>query len=235
MQAIRRVRTMEFRWALAACLGVMVLGTLKGILVAIVLSLAGLIALANNPRVDEIRRKRGTNVFRPRLAGASRGRGDPRPAHRPARGPHLFRQRGASRREDAGPVAEAVAARAAARRFRDPRSRVHRAQDAGRGRGAAARDGRRDCGSPRSTPRRWNWCSARRWRSGWGASGCTSPWSRRSPRSRRGTRRGLNRCQGGAKRRPMQGRKRARAAPRPPESSRRRSTRRSSRSCTSSW
>jgi len=43
----------------------MVLGTLKGILVAIVLSLAGLIALANNPRVSEIRRKRGTNVFRP--------------------------------------------------------------------------------------------------------------------------------------------------------------------------
>jgi len=40
LKAIRRVRTMEFRWALAACLGVMVLGTLKGILAAIVLSLA---------------------------------------------------------------------------------------------------------------------------------------------------------------------------------------------------
>ena len=65
LKAIRRVRTMEFRWALAACLGVMVLGTLKGILAAIVLSLAGLMSLANNPRVDEIRRKRGTNVFRP--------------------------------------------------------------------------------------------------------------------------------------------------------------------------
>ena len=65
LKAIRRVRTMEFRWALAACLGVMVLGTLKGILAAIVLSLAGLMSLANNPRVDELRRKRGTNVFRP--------------------------------------------------------------------------------------------------------------------------------------------------------------------------
>jgi MFS superfamily sulfate permease-like transporter len=64
--AIRRVRTMEFHWALIACLGVMVLGTLKGILVAIVLSLAGLMSLANNPRVDEIFRKPGTNVFRPR-------------------------------------------------------------------------------------------------------------------------------------------------------------------------
>jgi MFS superfamily sulfate permease-like transporter len=65
LRAIRHVRMMEYRWALAACLGVMVLGTLKGILVAIVLSLAGLMSLANNPRVDEVRRKRGTNVFRP--------------------------------------------------------------------------------------------------------------------------------------------------------------------------
>jgi sulfate permease, SulP family len=66
MLAIRRVRTMEFRWALMACLGVMTLGTLKGILVAVVLSLLGLMRLTYNPRVDEIRRKPGTNVFRPR-------------------------------------------------------------------------------------------------------------------------------------------------------------------------
>jgi MFS superfamily sulfate permease-like transporter len=65
MAGIRRVRTMEFRWALFACLGVMVLGTLKGILVAIVLSLVSLMALANDPRVHEIRRKPGSNVFRP--------------------------------------------------------------------------------------------------------------------------------------------------------------------------
>jgi MFS superfamily sulfate permease-like transporter len=44
----------------------MVLGTLKGILLAIVLSLAGLMWLANDPRVYEVRRKPGTNVFRPR-------------------------------------------------------------------------------------------------------------------------------------------------------------------------
>ncbi len=73
MAAIRRVRTMEFRWAVVACLGVMMLGTLKGILVAIVLSLVGLMSLANNPRVDEIRRKPGTNLFRPR---SSRHPGD---------------------------------------------------------------------------------------------------------------------------------------------------------------
>ncbi len=66
MAAIRRVRTMEFRWALVACLGVMMLGTLKGILVAIVLSLLGLMSMANNPPVHEIGRKPGTRVFRPR-------------------------------------------------------------------------------------------------------------------------------------------------------------------------
>lgn len=66
LKAIRVVRTMEFRWALVACLGVMMLGTLKGIVVAIVLSLASLMMLANNPRVDELRRKPGTNVFRAR-------------------------------------------------------------------------------------------------------------------------------------------------------------------------
>jgi MFS superfamily sulfate permease-like transporter len=66
MQAIRRVRTREFRWALFACLGVMVLGTLEGILSAILLSLLSLVRVANDPRVDELRRKRGTHVFRPR-------------------------------------------------------------------------------------------------------------------------------------------------------------------------
>ena len=66
MLAIRRVRNMEFRWTLAACLGVMVFGTLKGILLASLLSLLGLLALANAAPVDVLGRKRGTNVFRPR-------------------------------------------------------------------------------------------------------------------------------------------------------------------------
>jgi high affinity sulfate transporter 1 len=64
--AIRRVRGMEFRWALVACLGVMVLGTLKGILLAVLLSMAGLVALASSPPVWSLGRKPGTNVFRPR-------------------------------------------------------------------------------------------------------------------------------------------------------------------------
>jgi high affinity sulfate transporter 1 len=66
MAAIRRVRTMEFRWAVFACLGVMMLGTLKGIMVAIVLSLLDLIRLSNDPRVDQIGRIPGSRVFRPR-------------------------------------------------------------------------------------------------------------------------------------------------------------------------
>jgi high affinity sulfate transporter 1 len=64
--AIRKVRTMEFRWAVIACLGVLVFGTLQGIVVAIVVSLIGLASQAANPRVYVIGRKRGTaDVLRP--------------------------------------------------------------------------------------------------------------------------------------------------------------------------
>jgi high affinity sulfate transporter 1 len=63
--AIRKVRRMEFRWALVACLGVIALGTLKGIVVAIIVSLAALAYQAANPSVHVLGRKRGSNVFRP--------------------------------------------------------------------------------------------------------------------------------------------------------------------------
>jgi MFS superfamily sulfate permease-like transporter len=63
--AIRKVRTMEFRWALVACLGVLVFGTLKGILVAIIVSLIGLASQAVHPQVVAIGRKRGADVLRP--------------------------------------------------------------------------------------------------------------------------------------------------------------------------
>ena len=36
--AIRKVRSIEFHWAVVACLGVMTLGTLNGVVAAIVLS-----------------------------------------------------------------------------------------------------------------------------------------------------------------------------------------------------
>ncbi|MBK7277427.1 MAG: SulP family inorganic anion transporter [Betaproteobacteria bacterium] len=64
-RAIRSVRTMEFRWALIACLGVLVFGTLKGIVVAIIVSMIGLASQAANPRVSVIGRKRGADLLRP--------------------------------------------------------------------------------------------------------------------------------------------------------------------------
>ena len=65
-RSILRVRRTEFLWALAAFAGVMLFGTLKGILVAIVLSLVALAYQVANPPVHVLGRKPGTNVFRPR-------------------------------------------------------------------------------------------------------------------------------------------------------------------------
>lgn len=65
--AIRKVRTMEFRWALLACIGVLIWGTLQGIVVAIIVSLINLASQATRPRVSVIGRKRGTDVLRPLL------------------------------------------------------------------------------------------------------------------------------------------------------------------------
>jgi len=63
--AIRSVRTMEFRWALVACIGVLLVGTLRGIVVAIIVSLVGLASQSAYPRVYVIGRKRGEDVLRP--------------------------------------------------------------------------------------------------------------------------------------------------------------------------
>ncbi len=63
--AIRHVRRMEFRWALVACVGVLLFGTLNGIVVAIIVSMIGLGSQAAHPRVSVIGRKRGTDVLRP--------------------------------------------------------------------------------------------------------------------------------------------------------------------------
>jgi len=63
--SIRAVRSMEFRWALIACAGVLLFGTLKGIVVAIVASMIGLASQTASPRVSIIGRKRGTDVLRP--------------------------------------------------------------------------------------------------------------------------------------------------------------------------
>ncbi len=63
--AIRKVRTMEFRWAIVAALGVLLFGTLEGIVVAIIMSLIGLASQTARPRVSVIGRKRGADVLRP--------------------------------------------------------------------------------------------------------------------------------------------------------------------------
>jgi len=63
--AIKKVRIMEFRWALIACLGVLMFGTLQGIVVAIIVSLIGLASQTAHPRVSVIVRKPNTDVLRP--------------------------------------------------------------------------------------------------------------------------------------------------------------------------
>lgn len=63
--AIRKVRPMEFHWALLAALGVLLFGTLQGVTVAIVVSLVSLGYQTARPHVYVIGRKRGTDVLRP--------------------------------------------------------------------------------------------------------------------------------------------------------------------------
>ena len=64
-RAILAVRRTEFIWAVAAFAGVMLFGTLQGILVAIVISLVALAHQVADPPLYRLGRKRGTNVFRP--------------------------------------------------------------------------------------------------------------------------------------------------------------------------
>jgi high affinity sulfate transporter 1 len=65
-RAILQTRLMEFSWALASIAGVVLLGTLRGILVAVVLSLLALSFHGSRRPVFVLGRKPGTDVFRPR-------------------------------------------------------------------------------------------------------------------------------------------------------------------------
>jgi anti-anti-sigma factor len=65
-RGIVEIRRTEFVWALSAVAGVVLLGTLKGIVVAIVVSLVALAYQVADPPVRVLGRKPGTNVFRPR-------------------------------------------------------------------------------------------------------------------------------------------------------------------------
>ena len=64
-RAILRVRRTELCWALAACAGVVLLGTLQGILVAVAISLLTLFYQANHPLVYAVGRKPGSEIYRP--------------------------------------------------------------------------------------------------------------------------------------------------------------------------
>ena len=63
---ILKIRRTEFFWAIVAFAGVVLLGTLKGIVVAIIVSLVTLAYQVADPPVYVLRRKPGTNVFRPK-------------------------------------------------------------------------------------------------------------------------------------------------------------------------
>ncbi len=63
---ILQIRRTEFIWAAVAFLGVMLIGTLQGILVAIIVSVVALAQQTANPPVYVLGRKPGTSFFRPR-------------------------------------------------------------------------------------------------------------------------------------------------------------------------
>ena len=119
---------------LAAVAGVVLLGTLQGILVAIVVSLVALAYQMADPPVHVLGRKPGTNVFRPRSKEHPEDETFPGSADPAAGGARLFRQRRADRREDEGARRRGEAEGRGARPQRRARSRVHGAQDADRSR-----------------------------------------------------------------------------------------------------
>ena len=63
-RAMGRIRRQELVWALLAFAGVIVLGTLEGILVAVLVSLLTILAQADRPPVYVVGRKPGTDAFR---------------------------------------------------------------------------------------------------------------------------------------------------------------------------
>ncbi len=62
---ILSVRRTEFAWAVVAMIGVILLGTLQGIVVAIIVSLLAPAYQVSDPPVHVLGRKPGTNVYRP--------------------------------------------------------------------------------------------------------------------------------------------------------------------------
>jgi MFS superfamily sulfate permease-like transporter len=63
-KSILRIRRTEFVWALVACAGVVLLGTLQGILIAIAISILVLLYYSTHPPVYAVGREPGTEIFR---------------------------------------------------------------------------------------------------------------------------------------------------------------------------
>ena len=93
-------------WALTAFAGVVLLGTLEGIVVAIVVSLFALAHQVSDPPVYALGRKRGTNVFR-RDRRASRRRSVSRHVAAASGRADILRQCATCRRKDPAAVREA--------------------------------------------------------------------------------------------------------------------------------
>jgi high affinity sulfate transporter 1 len=64
-RAIGQIRRHELAWAIVTFVGVVILGTLEGILVAVIISMLDIIVQANHPPLYVMGRKPGTHVFRP--------------------------------------------------------------------------------------------------------------------------------------------------------------------------
>ncbi len=97
---IRNVRRVEFRWAVVALVGVVLLGSLNGILVAVVVSLLALIYHANHPAVYVLARKHGTSSVSGAVRRASRRRNFSWPADPAHRRADALRQCSTRRRQD---------------------------------------------------------------------------------------------------------------------------------------
>lgn len=179
---IRGVRSLEFRWSLIASAGVVVLGTLNGIVVAVIVSLLALAQQAYNPPVYAMGRKRGTQVFR--------ALSTEHPDDETWSGLLILRtegrlffanaQRVADKMrpliEQAKPTVELLIAAPS------PTSSTPRSRCSPRPRRSSAGTAS-PCGSRRSTPRHWPSCSSRASARDWAASGCSSTCRPRSRHS----------------------------------------------------
>ncbi len=136
--AIWRNRLMEFSWALVSVAGVVLLGTLRGIVVAVVLSLLALAYHGTRRPVFVLGRKLGTDIFRPRSEEHPEDETFPGLLLVRTEGMLHFCQRPAGCRPHLALDSRIQAAGDCPGLQRDSGPRIHRAQKIGRGGKAAA-------------------------------------------------------------------------------------------------